>query len=441
MTTVKDVIHDPKKLAKKIQEMNNPDQRFPLDIHGIVSSWDVFVKYTIFGSDQPGMYFHPSSEDDIPLIVLDPTDDITRQRHTLAHEFGHYLRHRFNGSLPDRNEQKENKFADAFASHLLVPDSHLVRTYPIVKRKGKISLDEAWKWSIAYGISLLSMTMILAYRHQAIEGDTNSSVLKQKVKDFYENPEFDGYVSQKHKLPLYRMAIDAYPFHLFSTDAHRQLQRVNNYIYNELRNEGLHVNFDEVAEITTDLRVEGKDSKFLKCKKKRFIEALGQYEIYKDLAEEALKQPSIHDIKQLHKKLYQYSEYGGGEFRNSNPVITNANVDIPDYTTIQNEVYRLSNQLDDILKKSDGCSHSEYLSPVLGIHYALTKLHPFNDGNGRVSRAFLNWLLRLRSIPLIFFTNEQKDMYLRNLRRIDEDNDFCGLELQTIKAILSALAV
>lgn len=46
-------------------------------------------------------------------------------------------------------------------------------------------------------------------------------------------------------------------------------------------------------------------------------------------------------------------------------------------------------------------------------------IHPFADGNGRCSRAILNWILRLKGLPPIYIKYPTKDDYYDGLRNID----------------------
>lgn len=62
-------------------------------------------------------------------------------------------------------------------------------------------------------------------------------------------------------------------------------------------------------------------------------------------------------------------------------------------------------------------------------HYALARVHPFADGNGRVARALSSlYLLRAVSVPLIVFA-DQKDSYFASLSRADHGDydDFSTL--------------
>ena len=63
------------------------------------------------------------------------------------------------------------------------------------------------------------------------------------------------------------------------------------------------------------------------------------------------------------------------------------------------------------------------LHPVLQAayaHYSLVRIHPFQDGNGRVARALASvFLYRAASVPLVLFADEKKE-YLEALRTADQ---------------------
>jgi len=56
------------------------------------------------------------------------------------------------------------------------------------------------------------------------------------------------------------------------------------------------------------------------------------------------------------------------------------------------------------------------------IHAKLTWIHPFEDGNGRTSRAIMNWLLIKNSYPMFFIPFEKREEYYMTLEEADKDN-------------------
>ena len=94
----------------------------------------------------------------------------------------------------------------------------------------------------------------------------------------------------------------------------------------------------------------------------------------------------------------------------------------------------------DKLKNINKYTIAEYITIIAKIHYELTVLHPFNDGNGRTIRALTNWLLRLKGLCPIYIDSNNRDDYLEALRKIDEENDYELLEIVIIKSIIRTMA-
>ena len=56
------------------------------------------------------------------------------------------------------------------------------------------------------------------------------------------------------------------------------------------------------------------------------------------------------------------------------------------------------------------------------IHAKLTWIHPFEDGNGRTSRAIMNWILMKNSYPMFFIPFEKREEYYMTLEEADKEN-------------------
>ncbi len=135
---------------------------------------------------------------------------------------------------------------------------------------------------------------------------------------------------------------------------------------------------------------------------------------------------NIFKIKDLNKLLYKYvpfPEYAG-EF----------------ITELFNEIEKLNDMLTELVNNIEKYDIAEYIGMVANIHYKLTVLHPFNDGNGRISRAFMNWLLRLKRLCPIYIDSNNKNEYLNALNKIDRESDSTDLQIIIIKSIIKTMA-
>lgn len=54
-------------------------------------------------------------------------------------------------------------------------------------------------------------------------------------------------------------------------------------------------------------------------------------------------------------------------------------------------------------------------------HYQFETIHPFNDGNGRVGREILNYMLITNKFPKLLFLGKNRTMYLNALKMGDND--------------------
>src|SRR6266542_2744695 len=89
-------------------------------------------------------------------------------------------------------------------------------------------------------------------------------------------------------------------------------------------------------------------------------------------------------------------------------------------------------------------SKNNGLHPILiscRLHAALAHIHPFYDGNGRVSRSIMAlYLIRNGYLPAIFH-QVKREKYINSLRKIQKEKDASSLYDIMISDILSSYLV
>lgn len=86
----------------------------------------------------------------------------------------------------------------------------------------------------------------------------------------------------------------------------------------------------------------------------------------------------------------------------------------------------------------DDMSMCDFIDEAVKIHHRITVIHPFPEGNGRTSRAFLNWMFILKGIPPVYLKADRKDEYIEALHIADTTGDYTKLREVFYKAVLSS---
>ena len=157
-------------------------------------------------------------------------------------------------------------------------------------------------------------------------------------------------------------------------------------------------------------------------------------EMVKEMVQDKTMPLTQNFIRQLHKVLLRedYTVYrdlpGGGT--------TSYTVHAGQYKTRPNSVItRYGDRFEyaspeetpllmtDLVDWYNAAEHEEKLSPVelaALFHYRYIRIHPFEDGNGRIARLMVNYILARHGWPMIVIRNRKKTEYLEALHRSDQ---------------------
>jgi len=428
-------------LADKVLKYHFDDKElsFPINPFDIINRFGVIYQFMEFEKLE-GIYFIPEDENDIPIIGINFNRNIQRQRYTAAHELCHHIKDQDSKICPIRGQKNEvEKYADKFASALLMPKNELRMQANKYAKSGKVDLIGALKISTYFGTSLEATVYALAYRLNMYEGNIDSKEIKKAIKKFQPDKKKIDLNFDVENIVLWKQIINTYVYFWNVSNSFAWSVFKNNFVYQENRLERLNLDDDVVSEIIADLRYNGSKSTYSTDECKEIVEVLGHSVMY-DYIYSTEDKLDIYKIQKLHKILYQYAPHpeAGGSFRQDNNFVTGAQFETVDYSMVVSEIIALDKPMRELVENISLRTKAEVILEAVKIHHRLTVIHPFGDGNGRCSRAILNWIFRLKGLPPIYIKFPEKDEYYEGLKDIDTagntDKLFKMLMRETIKS-------
>ncbi|MCD8118202.1 MAG: Fic family protein, partial [Lachnospiraceae bacterium] len=359
-------------------------------------------------------------------------------RFTAAHELCHHIKDRRNETCPKSGKNSIEKYAERFAAELLMPADLFHSVAMEYADGGKVSFDDALIIAERFGVSFQSCVLRLAYRFNMIDGDYTK--LNKLIKDFKPDIQKKKRGIDLENIDLLRQAVDSYTF-FFTMDASSVWYRFKaDFIYNENRMEGIDLDEDEVSEIVADLRLNGQNSDFCKESYEEIIEVVGHSDIY-DYIFSTTDKLSIYKLLDLNRMLFSHAPFPeeSGKTRTQNTLVLGTKFETVDYRDVAMELYRLQEPVEKMVSHSPDWSISDYLLEAVRIHHRITQIHPFRDGNGRCSRALLNWMLRVKGLPPIYIKSSEKETYYKALEMADCKNEYKELLRVVIKELFHTI--
>jgi len=148
---------------------------------------------------------------------------------------------------------------------------------------------------------------------------------------------------------------------------------------------------------------------------RRPIEDVKETETHKKVFYEMLsykKELTLATLLYWHKVLFEETKEDiAGKIRNYNVDISGSKYRSP-YAI---ELDSLLIEFFDWLKKNRKKIHPVHLAALA--HLRFVTIHPFGDGNGRISRLFMNYILNANGYPMIVINYAQRNSYYNALER------------------------
>ncbi len=123
-----------------------------------------------------------------------------------------------------------------------------------------------------------------------------------------------------------------------------------------------------------------------------------------------------------------------GQYKTSPNSVQLKNGDIHEYASPE-ETPALIRDLLNWFQENNNILHPVQLAAEF--HYKFVCIHPFDDGNGRVSRLLMNYILLKHNYPMVIIKSEDKESYLTALQKADTGNLISLIEYVENQAIAS----
>ena len=442
MANITQTILAAEKVLKEIKEQKGKIT-YPINPFELLKEQQAIITYSDFDKLE-GLLLYDKEK---TVVAINMNRPITRQRFTAAHELGHMLLHtetKANNFLCPIVGKKSDieKEADSFASYLLMPTNELNRVVDLYQdEEGKVGLDECLLISEYFGVSFESCVKTICFRIHRFQKELDNDELTKLIRKYRPNSRRKEMFNKTNDLSLLLNAINYSYFSIINLNNIIGIKFIQKLAYHDSRLENLKITQEEVNGIFADLRINGKNSKYCKSENQNIIEVLGNIEMNKYCLETD-EELDIFKIKKLNKLLYKYTPYPEytGNYRTVNNMILGGAIQPVSFIEILDKIEELDTTIKAAIKNINKYTIAEYISVIAKIHYELTILHPFNDGNGRTIRALTNWLLRLKGLCPIYIDSNNRDEYLKALRKIDEENNYELLEIVIIKSIIRTMA-
>jgi Fic family protein len=237
---------------------------------------------------------------------------------------------------------------------------------------------------------------------EKLKQDILFGLYKEKWFKLIENIK-ENYQKEEEKLPI---SAKEKEIEIFTTK----------FTYNSQRIEGSKLTFRDTANLLergiTPTEKPVRDIKEAELHKKVFYSML---DYKKDL--------SLQIVLYWHKTLFESTKQDiAGKIRSHQVAISGSKFMPP----IPAEIQALLNEFFDWYNQNKGKINAAELAAL--VHLKFVTIHPFSDGNGRISRLMMNFVLHKKGLPMLDIPYEKRNSYYTALERSQvKNNDYIFL--------------
>ena len=126
-------------------------------------------------------------------------------------------------------------------------------------------------------------------------------------------------------------------------------------------------------------------------------------------------------VLQWHREIFDQTKIGeAGNIRSHRiGVITNENIEFAAVAEIPKKLIEFFRWL----SKCNNDKKKNIVEFACRAHYKFVSIHPFGDGNGRISRLIMNYILLKDNFPLMLIKNTDKRAYFKSLEKSQLNHD------------------
>lgn len=430
------------KLAKKTLELFYGEKvnksHLPIDPFGILKASGVVYHFADF-ENLEGFYLMPEkNSNDVAVVGIKKNSVIQRQRFTAAHELCHHLKDEVTIYCKDGDTNPIEEYANNFARHLLMP-TELIEIFIdennlLDKISEKEYLDRVLKISYEFGTSFqATLNVILNKTKRRLQKNP------QKTRETYGVKKNRKLLNLSSVYILQKQIFDSLEFLKWQPDEKAENDFIRLLITSDHRMEKGTLSVEKISQTLARIRFGEDKEKLCESLSENDLDLLGQYEMYKDVFSCFEDVNISYVLFLLHQKLYKFTNHEGNvsELRRATALIKGTNVNTNDPSEINNNLQNLYSEYRKILSQKDKHTKSDYLDFIVWFHHQITVIHPFIDGNGRTTRAYLNKQLYTFGIPLSFIESDKKDEYREALKECDEQSNYESLFSFFMNSIIS----